>query len=725
MKKIISMFLLLCGFLTLSAVLVEVSAAEIISYKLVTDVADLTIGSTIIVTDTNSKFALGTTQNSNNRVAVAITASPDGSIPVTDGVQDIILGEGTQADTLAFNVGNGYLYAASSSANQLKTATAKSTNSDWKITIDSTTNDAEVKAQGNYTRNLLRKNSSSALFACYGSGQTAIKIYKKYVETAGADEVATVKFFINNGTETTVKEDTVAKGTPVLFPDDPSRPGYIFIGWFDAVENGNKVESLSPTENTNLYAHWEVDIYHHLVINSTELKKLPNAGDSGYAPYNGSHTTSTGEEFSSNQVMVSGNALQFQKDAGYLFNASAISGTIASISLDIETGSFAVSTSDSVLSSNGENVETLTTSNNKLVVSASNHSYFYIKNLTSGSGKINSIDIAYNYVERTTYSITFNAGAGVSFKEGKGTTIVANKGESTTVVLPTAEDLVQTPYKYSVLSSWNGRINRKPGESVTLDDDITFTALYVAPENLTVAQALEVAGITGTTATTISFTTTATISSINGKNVLVSDDSTSDTLTVYNPSNLSFLNIGDEVTITGKIKTYGTTKEYDVPKVVVVKSVFESCQTMASLKLVDTIDIRFGNMISANAYNTNAIYGVVASLNATDLENLTAEKIDALKAAGQGVTCVPVRVNASGVEDANGEYYQFAIVFTDVPATDYDVEIFATMYMILDGNVYTAQVKSASVKSVATAYLGGDTSKFSAHTLEILNSLVA
>lgn len=724
------MFLLLCGFLTLSAVLVEVYAAEIISYRLVTDASELTLGSTVIITDTNSKFALGTTQNSNNRVAVAITTSPDGSIPQTADVQDIIIGEGTQADTVAFNVGNGYLYAASSSGNQLKTATAKTENSDWKITIDPTTYDAEIKAQGANTRNLLRKNSSSALFACYGSGQTAVKVYKKHVESAGVDEVATVKFYMNNGTDAIVKEDTVSKGTPILFPENPSRLGYVFLGWFDAAENGNKVETLAPTENTNLYAHWEVDVYHHLRIDSTELNKLPNASGSGYAPYNGSHTTSTGEEFSSNQVMVSTDVLQFQKDTGYIFNSSAISGTIAYIALDIEEGSFVVSTSASILSSNGENAQTITSANNKLVVTSTDHAYFYIKNNTSGSGKVKAIDIAYNYVERTTYSITFNAGDGVSFKEGKGTTIVANKGESTTIVLPTADDLVQTLYKYSILSLWNGRINRHPGESVTLDDDITFTAMYVAPENLTVAQAIEVADITGTAATTISFSTRATISAINGRNVLISDESTSETFVVYNPSNLSTLAVGDIITATGKIKTYNGTKEYDAPKVVVNKpasaSVFETLQTKASLKLMnDTVSIRFGNLISAEAYNSAATYGVVVSLDGAALTNLTAEAIEALKEAGQGAVCVPVRVNAQGVADANGEYYQFALVLNDVPNTDYNVEIFATMYMIVDGNVYTAQMKSASVKSVASAYLEGDTSKFSASTIEILNSLVA
>ena len=47
-----------------------------------------------------------------------------------------------------------------------------------------------------------------------------------------------------------------AKQQEVVFPVDPTRHGYLFDGWFDAKEGGNKVESLKSSEDKTLYAHW-------------------------------------------------------------------------------------------------------------------------------------------------------------------------------------------------------------------------------------------------------------------------------------------------------------------------------------------------------------------------------------------------------------------------------------------------------------------------------------
>ena len=80
-------------------------------------------------------------------------------------------------------------------------------------------------------------------------------------------------------------------------------------------------------------------------------------------------------------------------------------------------------------------------------------------------------------------------------------------------------------------------------------------------------------------------------------------------------------------------------------------------------------------------------------------------------------------MNAQGEEDANGEYYQFALVLTGVPSAEFTATLYAAMYVVVDNNVYLAQVKEASVKSVAAAYLEGDTSNFAESTIEILNVL--
>lgn len=151
-----------------------------VAYELVTSNSDLEDGAEIVVLNTQGTYALSTTQNKTNRDATNSGWSLSGTTMT-------VTGDNVEVLTLAATGGNWelvthdgkYLYAASSSSNHLKT---RDTNSDdngvWAITINGS-NEASVIAQGSYTNNQLKKNSSSALFSCYGSGQHAIKIYKK------------------------------------------------------------------------------------------------------------------------------------------------------------------------------------------------------------------------------------------------------------------------------------------------------------------------------------------------------------------------------------------------------------------------------------------------------------------------------------------------------------------------------------------------------------------
>lgn len=143
---------------------------------LVTDASTLQAGDQVIIANAAADHALGTTQNKNNRAAVTVTAS-EGSITLTSEVQILTLAKGTKEGTWAFNTGSGYLYAASSSSNYLRTETTLSDNSSWTISIVSD-GVATIKAQGTYTRNWLRYNSGNNLFAAYGGGQQDIALYK-------------------------------------------------------------------------------------------------------------------------------------------------------------------------------------------------------------------------------------------------------------------------------------------------------------------------------------------------------------------------------------------------------------------------------------------------------------------------------------------------------------------------------------------------------------------
>lgn len=146
------------------------------AWTLVTDASTLTAGDKIIIVAKSANVALSTEQKSSNRGQVDVTKSGN-TVSFTTAVQEITLEAGTKTGTFAFNVGSSqYLYAASSSSNHLKTG-SKNDNASWKIEITSA-GVATIKAQGTNTRNWLRHNSQSSLFACYGSGQDDVAIYK-------------------------------------------------------------------------------------------------------------------------------------------------------------------------------------------------------------------------------------------------------------------------------------------------------------------------------------------------------------------------------------------------------------------------------------------------------------------------------------------------------------------------------------------------------------------
>ena len=152
-----------------------VSADAKVVYNLVTDPTTLKVGDKVIIAASNADVALGTTQNTNNRKAEAITKVGNTVVNPGAAVQILTLEKGSLDNTCAFNTGSGYLYAASSSGNYLKTQAEIDANASFRVSYadDVTT----IKAKGKNTNNLLKYNSGSKLFSCYSSGQVDVVIY--------------------------------------------------------------------------------------------------------------------------------------------------------------------------------------------------------------------------------------------------------------------------------------------------------------------------------------------------------------------------------------------------------------------------------------------------------------------------------------------------------------------------------------------------------------------
>lgn len=177
------------------------------TWSLVTDASSLAVGDVIVIVAADANVAMSTTQNENNRGQRTITKKTNNTVTIDDNVQQLTLGAGTKTGTFSLSTGSGYLYAASSSKNYLKTQTELDDNASWAITIEN--NVATIKANGKNTRNLLKYNSSSSIFSCYESGQGAVQIYRKNDTRA----VQSISYSAKTGS---IDKYTLVKNIPTL-----------------------------------------------------------------------------------------------------------------------------------------------------------------------------------------------------------------------------------------------------------------------------------------------------------------------------------------------------------------------------------------------------------------------------------------------------------------------------------------------------------------------------
>ncbi len=225
-------------------------------YTKVTSYDELTAGSKVIIAAAGATgFAISTTQNANNRAQTAVTKSEDGTqiVGPGDAVEIFTLEAGTADNTVAFHATTtaGYLYAASSSSNLLRTQEENDANGSFAIELGSVENGDVVVAQGSNTRNQMRYNSSSSLFSCYASGQAPVSIYK--LAGTGSGEpliVAPVEYSITiddpqNGT-VTASASTAFEGDVITLTITPAE-GYTLNVL--TVTNATTSEEIEVTNN--------------------------------------------------------------------------------------------------------------------------------------------------------------------------------------------------------------------------------------------------------------------------------------------------------------------------------------------------------------------------------------------------------------------------------------------------------------------------------------------
>ena len=248
--------------------------AQETAYTLITNANALIAGDKYIVVGIKGEEykALGR-QATNNRPSEDVTPVDNviTLVPATTnegGVFELTLGQADGFWTLYDAVNGGYLYAGSSSANQLKVQAENDANGQWTIEIAST-GVATIMAQGENTRNWMRLNNTGTPFSCYGTGQLDVYLYK-------AGEVPTppqptyysvsVAEGITNGI-VTVDKTTAQSGETVTVTANPAS-GYI-LATLTYTYGGTTVNINQQTMQFNMPAS-------DVVVNATFTENQQN-----------------------------------------------------------------------------------------------------------------------------------------------------------------------------------------------------------------------------------------------------------------------------------------------------------------------------------------------------------------------------------------------------------------------------------------------------------------
>ena len=223
---------------------------EELTFVKVTSTDELVAGGEYIIIahypeDSEGYYAMTTTQNTNNRGADGIYVSEDIAYIEPEHVQVITL-EGN-SEGWYFNTGDGYLYAASSSKNWLRTKADADDDATATIEI-SPDGDATIAFQGNYTRNNLRFNNNDILFSCYeeASEMPLVQLYKKVeAETSSAVTIGSANW------ATYVAEANVTFPTGVsAYTVETINTDHVTLGVVSAVKEGTPILVYSETPGT-------------------------------------------------------------------------------------------------------------------------------------------------------------------------------------------------------------------------------------------------------------------------------------------------------------------------------------------------------------------------------------------------------------------------------------------------------------------------------------------
>ena len=259
MKKSLLSFLMLSFIFGVSNVMSQET------FTLIKDIAELNNlknDEKVIIVASGSNVAMSSNQKSNNRDLVEIVKTAETIVITDEDIEKftVIKDQGNYTFYANISAVKGYIYAASSSANHLKTKAQLDDNGIWSVII-SEKGIATIKATGKNTRNILRYNSDNTLFSCYASGQDDISLYKG--KSSGEveevyNEVADINSFITEGSKVENKDEIfkITGETTVLYHNDKNlyvqdeKSPILIYGTHSATyTNGQKLAGIIGTYN--------------------------------------------------------------------------------------------------------------------------------------------------------------------------------------------------------------------------------------------------------------------------------------------------------------------------------------------------------------------------------------------------------------------------------------------------------------------------------------------
>lgn len=753
LKFILAFSMLLAGVAAVGAVasnndVKKVEAAE--TYEKITSVNDLQDGSKIVITATSSSkvYYVPNASASNGGVSgKTLTLTNNAVVAASDMIWNVKV-SGTSFKFESDAKAGNYL-SMSNTNNGVSVGTKTDVSTTYSVSISS--GYFKIKANSNPANGrFLALYSQGPNWRCYSSssGVQNLTIYKLSGSGTAATSYTVAFDAGTNGTCATKTQD-VTIGESINLPTVTPNEGWEFDGWY---LDGKKVESpFTPTGSCTLVAQYSFKLeegFSSVVLNNANTYKATDT------TYKAGKSTVSGVDFS---WFMAGDKASIQlrsKNSEEGIVSTSTIGNIRKIILEWHDES----TTGRKLNVYGSNspYSTVTSLYNSSTSGALlgsitkgtsssldiNGDYAYVGLRSSADAMyIKSIQLIYENAvveDKDTYFVNFNANGG-AFADSEEWGAMECEGERT-VVLPIASDLETTAYKYTTLVGWTDGTNTyAPGASVVVDAATTFTAVYEAPELITIAQALEICALTGTTDTTYAFTVEGVVSELNDSGVsqygnfdaMLTDSTGSIKIFRVKCDKTAFdLANGDTIRVTGALVNYqsntpefvaGTTYVFvsrPLPPEPTLEEKLAEFTTNASVGFSYTksgedytfsnVRLSFRGTISAELYEEVVAAGVSAAGIEVSIEGQEPYTIDCTTSIGT---------------DANGNKYVFGSLL--VPEGKENIVVTGKAFVTVDGaRLYLASTAHSLVSAVS-AYLGDNAPALTAEQLEAVTALAA